>query len=90
VTTDVHPAIRLAANLYDRESTAPHLMRFLASVHKITMHEAEVKSLAVQHWGDRTPAYDMVTELLRRQTDERLSAAMGWYFKAEAELEEVA
>lgn len=83
-----HPAITLAANLYDRESTAPHLMGFLASVDAIRLHEANIKGMAVRDWGDLTPEYDMVVELLRRQTDQRLSAAMGRYFRAEEALEE--
>jgi hypothetical protein len=84
----IHPAIRLAANLYDKDSTAPHLMAFFAEVDKIRVHEATIKGMAVRDWGDLTPEYDMICTMLRRQTDQRLAAAMGRYFRAEEALEE--
>jgi hypothetical protein len=85
---NIHPAITLAASLYDRDSTAPHLMGFLASVDAIRCNEANIKGMAVRDWGDLTPEYHMVIELLRRQTEQRLSAAMGRYFRAEQAMEE--
>jgi len=88
MTAAMHPAITLAANLYDRDSTAPHLMNFFAEVAGIRDHEVNIKGAAVRDWGDLTPEYDMVCTLLRRQTDHRLSAAMGRYFRAEEALEE--
>jgi hypothetical protein len=82
-TSAVHPAIILAAQLYDRDSTAPHLMAFLASVDAIRCNEANVKGMAVRDWGDRTDEYFMVCTLLRRQTDQRLSAALVRYMEAD-------
>ena len=84
----IHPAITLAANLYDKDSTAPHLMAFLASVDAIRCNEADIKGEAVRAWGDHTPEYEMVCTLLRRQTDQRLAAAMGRYFRAEEAMED--
>ncbi len=88
MTAAMHPAITLAANLYDKDSDAPHLMTFFAEVAAIRDHEADIKGMAVRDWGDLTPEYDMVCTLLRRQTDQRLSAALGRYFRAEEALEE--
>ena len=83
--TAIHPAITLAAELYDRPGDLEsHAQRLLTTVNGLREIDAEMKCLAARQWGDMSIEHVAVCNLQNRHTDQNLSIALGRYMEAEA------
>ncbi len=89
MTTEIHPAIRAAAEIYARSGDlAPHQKAFLRNVHKISMLDATIKGSAVQKFGDRSAECLFAQQEQTRRTDQDLAVVLGRYMEAEARHQE--
>jgi hypothetical protein len=90
MTPTTHPAIAKVIQLYDDGDESGKLIPFeppaqalVDCVNAIRAADAAMLGDSIRRWGDHTEEHALVVIMLRRQTDQRLSAALGRYMEAD-------